>query len=111
MLSDIILLLIGLLMILFAAEGFTNGIETLGRRLSLSQAVVGSILAAVGTALPETILPIVAIFFYGGVSAHEVGIGAILGAPFMLSTLAFFLIGLTAMISCLAKKRSFVIAA
>ncbi|HXX58721.1 MAG TPA: sodium:calcium antiporter [Thermodesulfovibrionales bacterium] len=109
MIRDIVFLLAGLFMILLAAEGFTNGIEALGRRLSLSQAVVGSILAAVGTALPETMLPIVAIFFYGGSSAHEIGVGAILGAPFMLSTLAFFLVGLTAAISCLLKKRAFVI--
>ncbi len=103
----IALLLAGLIAILIAAEGFTNGIETLGRRFSLSQAVVGSILAAVGTALPETILPLVAIFLYGGASASEIGVGAILGAPFMLSTLAFFLVGLTSLIAHLRKRRDF----
>lgn len=105
--TDLILLLSGLILILIAAEGFTNGIEGLGRRLSLSQAVVGSILAAVGTALPETILPIVAILFYGGSTADKIGVGAILGAPFMLSTLAFFLVGFTIIISYLNKKRRF----
>lgn len=104
---DLFFLLSGLILILIAAEGFTNGIEGLGRRLSLSQAVVGSILAAVGTALPETILPIVAIIFYGGSTADKIGVGAILGAPFMLSTLAFFLVGLTILISYLNKKRRF----
>jgi cation:H+ antiporter len=107
MFGEVIFLVISLAMILAAAEGFTNGIETLGRRFSLSQAVVGSILAAMGTALPETILPVVAIFFYGGSSAADIGIGAILGAPFMLSTLAFFLIGLTAVISHALKRRDF----
>ncbi len=107
MLSEIVLLLIGLTMILAAAEGFTNGIENLGRRFSLSQAVVGSILAAVGTALPETILPLVAIFLYGGESAKEIGVGAILGAPFMLSTLAFFLVGITVVVSTFRKRRDF----
>lgn len=104
---DILLLLSGLILILLAAEGFTNGIEGLGRRLSLSQAVVGSILAAVGTALPETVLPVVAILFYGGSTANKIGVGAILGAPFMLSTLAFFLVGITIVISSLIKKRRF----
>lgn len=104
---DLLLLISGLILILLAAEGFTNGIESLGRRLSLSQAVVGSILAAVGTALPETILPIVAILFYGGSTANKIGIGAILGAPFMLSTLAFFLVGITTLISYLKKRRRF----
>jgi cation:H+ antiporter len=55
---------------------------------------VGSVLAAVGTALPETMIPIIAILFANGEdAAHEVGVGAILGAPFMLSTLAMFVTG------------------
>ena len=107
MISEISLLIIGLLIILLSAEGFTNGIETLGRKFSLSQAVVGSLLAAVGTALPETILPIVAIFFYSGKAAEDIGIGAILGAPFMLSTLAFFLVGITVLVSYMKKRRNF----
>lgn len=107
MLSYFLLLLLGLAIILVAAEFFTNGIEAFGRHFSFSQAVVGSIFAAVGTALPETILPVVAIFMYGGESAREIGVGAILGAPFMLSTLAFFLVGLTVSIAALRKKRPF----
>lgn len=107
MLIRISLLLLGLLMILAAAEFFTNGIEAFGRRFSFSQAVVGSLFAAVGTALPETILPVVAIFMYGGRSAKEIGVGAILGAPFMLSTLAFFFVGLTAAVAAMRKRRKF----
>jgi len=107
MLQEIVLLGASLLLILFAAEVFTNGIETVGRRFSLSQAVVGSLLAAVGTALPETVLPMVAIFMYAGDAAHEIGVGAILGAPFMLSTLAFFLVGVTVIVATLGKRRKF----
>ncbi|NWF97632.1 MAG: sodium:calcium antiporter [Nitrospirae bacterium] len=107
MLSEILFLILGLLIILVSAEFFTNGIEALGKKFSLSQAVVGSILAAVGTALPETILPMVAIFFYAGKSAKEIGVGAILGAPFMLSTIAMFLVGITVTIAYLRKKRKF----
>lgn len=107
MLVDIFFLIVGLVLILLSAEAFTNGIENVGRRFSLSQAVVGSILAAVGTALPETILPLVAIFLYGGESAKDIGVGAILGAPFMLSTLAFFLVGITVVVASLKKRRGF----
>jgi cation:H+ antiporter len=107
MLISFLFLISGLVLILIAAEFFTNGIEEFGRHFSFSQAVVGSIFAAVGTALPETILPVVAIFMYGGASAKEIGVGAILGAPFMLSTLAFFLVGLTVTIAALNKKRNF----
>jgi len=104
---EILLLILSLLMILISAEVFTNGVETFGRRLCLSQAVVGSLLAAVGTALPETILPFVAIFMHGGTAGKHIGVGAILGAPFMLSTLAFFLVGVTAITSFIRKKRVF----
>ena len=107
MIGEVVFLIVGLLMILLASEGFTNGLETFGRRFGLSKAVVGSLLAAVGTALPETILPIVAIFFYSGESAKDIGVGAILGAPFMLSTLAFFLVGLTVIVSSIKKRRKF----
>ena len=107
MTGHIVFFLTGLAMILLAAEFFTNGIEEFGRHFSFSQAVIGSIFAAVGTALPETILPVVAIFIYGGKSAKDIGVGAILGAPFMLSTIAFFLVGLTATIAALKRKRKF----
>lgn len=106
---EVILLIVSLLAILASAEIFTNGVECLGRSLSLSQAVVGSILAAVGTALPETILPFVAILLHSGEASNQIGVGAILGAPFMLSTIAFSLVGLTASIGYLRKRRSFAI--
>lgn len=108
MTTDIFLLLFNLLLILLSAEIFTNGIEVFGKRLALSQAVTGSILAAVGTALPETILPLVAILLHKGEAGHSIGIGAILGAPFMLATLAFLMIGLTVVAGYVSKRRSFV---
>ena len=90
-----VLVLFGaLLVILLGAELFTNGVEWLGRKLNLAEGAVGSVLAAVGTALPETMIPIIAILFATGESSHDVGIGAILGAPFMLSTLAMFVTGM-----------------
>src|SRR5215468_3500241 len=94
-LGEIGLILAGLVVIVLAAELFTNGIEWLGQRLHLSEGVVGSVLAAVGTALPETLIPFVAVLFYGSRQGHEVGIGAIAGAPFMLSTLTLSLCGLS----------------
>jgi cation:H+ antiporter len=91
-------LAIGLIVILLASEFFTNGLEALGQKFSFSQAVLGNLLAAVGTALPETILPIVAVLFGREAAAKEIGIGAILGAPFMISTLAFSLVGIAALL-------------
>jgi len=109
MIQPILFLIGGLFMILLSAEFFTNGVESFGRRFSLSQAVVGSILAAIGTALPETILPLVAILLHGGNTARNIGVGAILGAPFMLSTLAFFVVGAAVVSGMLRKKRKFVL--
>ncbi|MBA2382419.1 MAG: sodium:calcium antiporter [Chloroflexi bacterium] len=86
------------------AELFTNGIEWFGRKLELAEGAVGSVLAAVGTALPETMIPIIAILSGGGSSAsHGIGVGAILGAPFMLSTLAMFVTGVAVLV--VARKR------
>ncbi|MBI2887412.1 MAG: sodium:calcium antiporter [Chloroflexi bacterium] len=92
--------------ILLAAELFTNSVEWLGNKLKLGEGAVGSILAAVGTAMPETMIPIIAILFVGGEASHEVGIGAILGAPFMLSTIAFALTGTTALLYARGGRRS-----
>lgn len=93
--KDIILLVFSLGIILLGAEIFTNGIEWLGKRLKLGEGAVGSILAAVGTALPETMIPVIAIISHRGSGGHDVGIGAILGAPFMLGTLALFVVGVS----------------
>src|SRR5437870_8331393 len=76
-------LAMSLFLILLSAELFTNGIEWVGESFGLSEGAVGSVLAAVGTALPETLLPLVAILLGHGTSGEDIGIGAILGAPFM----------------------------
>ncbi|MFQ5808331.1 MAG: sodium:calcium antiporter, partial [Armatimonadota bacterium] len=62
-------LALSLLVILACCEVFTNGIEWVGKKLRLSEGAVGSVLAAVGTALPETSIPIVAIIM-GGEGSH-----------------------------------------
>jgi cation:H+ antiporter len=90
-------LFVMLIVILIAAEVFTNALEHLGEKLKISEGVTGSLFAAVGTALPETSVPLLAIF--AGTSNahtnHEIGVGAILGAPLMLATLSIFLMALS----------------
>jgi cation:H+ antiporter len=107
---EIVLLIVSLAVILLAAELFTNGIEWFGHRLNLAEGAVGSVLAAVATAMPETLIPVIAILgpliFGGDVEAsHAIGVGAILGAPFMLSTLAMFVTGVAVIIYARRGRR------
>ncbi|HSH73779.1 MAG TPA: sodium:calcium antiporter [Methylophilaceae bacterium] len=82
-----------LIVILIAAEVFTNALEHLGEKLGISEGVTGSLFAAVGTALPETSVPLLALL--AGTqniqTNEEIGVGAILGAPLMLATLSIAL--------------------
>ena len=91
---DAVLLVISFGVIVGGAELFTNGVEWLGRKLELSEGAVGSVFAAIGTALPETMIPVVAIIFGGSAATRDVGVGAVLGAPFMLGTGAMAVTGL-----------------
>ena len=95
---EFLLLFISLILILIAAELFVNSVEWLGKILKLSEGAVGSILAAIGTALPETLIPIIALIMGNNSNSEEIGIGAILGAPLMLSTLTMFVTGLSVII-------------
>ncbi len=92
--SLVVLLGAGMILIVLSADYFTNGVEWLGYRLDLGEGVSGSLLAALGTALPETLVPLMA-FIAGSTGQTEaIGLGAVLGAPFMLATLGFSIIGL-----------------
>ncbi len=82
----------GLLLIVVAAELFTNAVEWAGFRLGLAAGATGSLLAALGTALPETTVPLVAII-RGGADSDAVAVGAIVGAPFLLLTLGVAITG------------------
>src|SRR2546425_2024776 len=97
---------VALVLILVSAELFTNALEWIGENFGLSEGAVGSVLAAVGTALPETLLPLVAILLGGHEAGKEIGVGAILGAPFMLSTLAMFVLGTSVLVFARGGRRS-----
>ena len=103
---DWVLLAVAFVVILAGAELFTNGVEWVGEGFGLSEGAVGSVLAAVGTALPETVLPFIAILFSGGERGREIGTGAILGAPFMLTTLAMFVLGVAVLLPSRRRGRA-----
>lgn len=91
----VIELLAAFVLIIGGAIGFTNAVEWLGKRLDLGQGAVGALLAAVGTALPESVIPVVALLAGGGKAQQEIAIGSIIGAPFLLGTLAMLLIAIS----------------
>jgi len=93
--EEAVLLAISFAVVLAGALLFTNAVEWIGHRLNIGEGAVGSILAAVGTAMPETLIAIVALISVNE-GSEDVAIGAIVGAPFLLATLAMGLVGLFA---------------
>ncbi|MEV5748764.1 hypothetical protein AB0L00_13190 [Actinoallomurus sp. NPDC052308] len=93
---DSVLLVAGFTMLVAGALVFTNAVEWAGIRLDLGHGAVGSVLAAVATAMPESLVPVVAII--RGEQGDPIAIGAIVGAPFLLGTLAMALCGTAALV-------------
>jgi cation:H+ antiporter len=95
--SSAVLLPVSFAILLAGALLFTNAVEWFGSMVGLGQGAVGSLLAAVATALPESLIPIVAII-EGGQGSEDVAVGAIIGAPLLLATIAMALVGLGAVL-------------
>jgi cation:H+ antiporter len=93
-----------------ACAFFVNGVEWLGRHLKLGQNATGTVLAAFGTALPESVVTFVAVVFGANPAERDIGVGAALGGPLALSTLAYSVVGLTLMGSAgvaVSRKAAF----
>ena len=88
--------------IYLACEAFVNGVEWLGMKLGLTQTVTGTLLAAFGTALPESVVTLVASAFGHTEAQKDIGVGAALGGPLVLSTIAY---GVTAIVLLASAKR------
>lgn len=117
LLISVLWTLVLLVLIVGACTVFTNAIEWLGHRFKLSEGAVGSVLAAVGTALPETLVPVVALISGAMASTdlskgegEAIGIGAILGAPFLLATLAMFVTGVAVFYYSATRQRELTMA-
>lgn len=79
--------------IYFACEYFVNGVEWLGRKLGVGETATGTILAAFGTALPESAVTFVAVAFGRDPAQKDIGVGAALGGPLVLATLSYAVVG------------------
>jgi cation:H+ antiporter len=101
-LLHVILLLACAVVIYLACEWFVNAVEWLGVRLKVGPVAVGTILAAVGTALPESVVTLVAVLFGSEKSGADIGIGAALGGPLVVGTLAY---GVTGAMLLVRRRR------
>jgi cation:H+ antiporter len=90
---NIALLLGSAVVIYLACEFFVNGVEWVGQKMAVGQKATGTILAAFGTALPESVVTLVAVAFGAGAASKELGVGAALGGPLALSTIAYATVG------------------
>ena len=89
-----VLLLLGCAVVIYVScEWFVNAVEWLGLRLRVGPLAVGTVLAAIGTALPESVVTFVAVVFGRGAASHDIGVGAAMGGPLVLATLAYGVTG------------------
>jgi cation:H+ antiporter len=95
MMLTLFLLVVSAVTIYLACEYFVNGVEWAGIRLGVSKNAVGTVLAAFGTALPESVVTFVAVVFGHSPAQKDIGVGAALGGPLVLSTIAYAVVGLT----------------
>jgi cation:H+ antiporter len=103
-----ILLVASAALIYVACEFFVNGVEWVGHRLGVPRTAVGTVLAAFGTALPESVVTLVAVVFGRTPEQRDIGVGAALGGPLALSTLAYAVVGLVFLIEGRRSSRGIV---
>jgi cation:H+ antiporter len=91
----ILILLASAAVIYVACELFVNGVEWIGHKFAVGQKATGTILAAFGTALPESVVTFVAVAFGVSAAQKQIGVGAALGGPLVLATVAYAVVGWT----------------
>ncbi|MEM4970315.1 MAG: hypothetical protein QXE01_03585 [Sulfolobales archaeon] len=84
---------------------FVNAIEYIGHRARWTGSFTGAVISPLFTSIPELLMFLVALYIYGGVSGEKIGIGTVLGQPFMAATVIFPVIFLVALIGYLAGRR------
>ncbi len=111
MLITFLLFFISAATIYFACEFFVNGVEWLGRRLNLIASATGSVLAAFGTALPESAVTFIAVVFGDTPAQKDIGVGAAMGGPLVLATIAYAVVGFALLMNRrkLSKEQRYII--
>ncbi|KCV06364.1 sodium/calcium exchanger protein [Bordetella holmesii CDC-H719-BH] len=94
MFLSIFLFLLAAAIIYLACEFFVNGVEWVGHHFRLGATATGTVLAAFGTALPESAVTFMAVVFGQTPEQKDIGVGAAMGGPLVLATLAYAVVGL-----------------
>jgi cation:H+ antiporter len=103
---SILLFLVCAALIYLACEYFVNGVEWVGRRLNLGSTTTGTVLAAFGTALPESAVTFVAVLFGRDADQRNIGVGAAVGGPLVLATISYAVVGFVLLLSRRRLKRA-----
>lgn len=93
MLMTALLFLLSAAAIYAACEYFVNSIEWLGKKLNIGATATGTVLAAFGTALPESAVTFVAVVMGRTAEVRDIGVGAAMGGPLVLATIAYAVVG------------------
>ena len=89
----ILLLLVCAVAIYLSCEWFVNAIEWAGARLRVGGVAVGTILAAAGTALPESVVTLMAVLTGSAENGNDIAVGAAMGGPLVVGTIAYAVTG------------------
>jgi cation:H+ antiporter len=99
MFYSVCLFLLCAALIYLACEYFVNGVEWVGRRFNLGSTTTGTVLAAFGTALPESAVTFVAVIFGRDADERNIGVGTAVGGPLVLSTISYAVVGAALLLS------------
>jgi len=92
--TSLLLIIVSALIIYWSCKLFVNGIEWVGHKFNVADQAVGTVLAAFGTGLPESVVTFTAVVFGTSSSQKDIGVGAALGGPLVLSTIAYAIVGI-----------------
>lgn len=101
--ETVISLIGSIVMVFLAAMLFVNTVEYVGCRFALGSSFIGAIISPLFTSFPEMVVFLVAVL----VAREEmIGVGTIFGQPFMASSLSYGLVGISAVIGYIVKRRN-----
>jgi len=88
-------LILSLLLLIISSLLFTESIERIGNSLKFAHSFTGAIISPLFTSIPELVVIIISITIVGGAQGSDIASGTIIGEPFMVSSIGFFLLSLS----------------